>query len=434
MSTTLALRRLAATGALLMLVPLVAACGSSASSTASPAASSGPQTLVVYSAEPDSVAGYQAALAPFEKQNNVTVKFNSYPSADFLTQFPNAVRSNQQIDVLLANGQDVRTLAAKDLLAPLENAIDPATMIPPAIDPFKIKDQQFAVGVNSMYTTALAFNQDLMTKYALAAPKTFDDLKANVAKLQGSGVSLIAVPGGNKYLWPIWYMQTLQQASGGKPSELTDKTLRGDVPFTDPQYVNAMTALQELGKMGAFQPGFAAATQDSAIANVVQQKSVMYYGGTWDISPISQKAKFPLGVTFFPSNVPGVEQAPAGGAAIAAAVYSKVAPERKDLATKLVQYLASSEGETATIVATKTGFPLPTAVGVTVPSSPTAKEVATTIAPKTFTFLDWYWPKQVTAAFQEQILAVVGGKTDPAAAMQAVQAAFDQAKADGWTY
>ncbi|MCY7417360.1 MAG: ABC transporter substrate-binding protein, partial [Chloroflexi bacterium] len=165
------------------------------------------QKLVVYSAEPGSVAGYEAAIVPFETANDVDVEFISYESADFLTQFPNAVRSNSQIDVILANGQDVRTLVSKDLLAPLGDAIDPTAMIPPALEPFNIGGEQYAVGVNTMYTTGVAVNQALMEQYDLAAPTTFADLEANVAKLEGTGVSLFSVPGSNIYLWPIWYMQ-----------------------------------------------------------------------------------------------------------------------------------------------------------------------------------------------------------------------------------
>lgn len=429
------LRPLAFTAALCLLIaPLAAACGSS--SDAGGKASSGKddaKTLVVYSAEPASVAGYEQALTSFEKANSVTVKFVSYESADFLTQFPNAVRAGTQIDVILANGQDVRTLVSKKLLSPL-TGLDTASLIPPALEPFNIDGSQYAVGVNTMYTTGVALNTELMDELGLAKPATFDDLKANVAKLKGTGVSLFSVPGGNIYLWPIWYMQTLQQASGGTPSELTTQTLKGEVPFTDSRYVDAMAAMKQLGEMGIFQPGYAGVDQDGANATMVQGKAVMFYGGTWDISAIAEKAQFPLDVTFFPSNGAGVESKAAGGTAIAAAVYAKVDAGRKGLAQELVQFLASKEGSQATLTATEAGFPLPTVTGVQVESSDVAKQVATTLAPATFTFLDWSWPKQVTAAFQQAIPAVVAGRKDPTKAMDEVQAAFEAAKAEGWTY
>lgn len=412
----------------------VAACGSNSDSASSDPAQGSPQELVIYSAEPATADGYQAALSAFEKDKDVTVKIISYESADFLTQFPNAVRAKKQIDVLLANGQDVRTLVSKKLLSPLGDSIDPASVIPPALEPFNIDGAQYAVGVNTMYTTGVAVNTDLMEKHGLVPPATFEDLEANVAKLKGTGVSLFSVPGGNIYLWPIWYMQMLQQSSGGDASGLTEKTLTGEGSFTDQPYVEAMDALRRIGDMGVFQPGYAGVDQDGANATMVQEKAVMFYGGTWDISAIAEKAQFPLDVTFFPTYVDGVESAPAGGTAIAAAVYADVEDSRKKLATDLVTYLASPEGSAATLAATKAGFPLPTAVGVDVEASDVAQQVSSTLAPKTFTFLDWFWPKQVTAAFQQALPAVVAGKQDSAAALASIQKAFEEAKAEGWSY
>lgn len=431
MRTAGPLRTLALAAATVGLIAPLAACGSSDSGGSG---GDDPTKLVVYSAEPASVDGYKEALEPFEEANDVTVEIVSYPSDQFLTQFPNAVRAKSQIDALLVNGQDVRTLVAKDLLAPLGDAVDPSSMIDPAITPFTLDGEQYAVGVNTMYTTGVAVNTDLMTKYGLVEPKTFADLEANVAKLQGTDVSLFSVPGSNIYLWPIWFMQTLEQSSGADPLALTQQTVEGSTSFTAPEYVEAMAALQRLGTMNLFQPGYAGVDQDGANATMVQGKAVMFYGGTWDISAISDQATFPLEVTTFPTYVDGVVSKPAGGAAIAAALYADVDESRKDLATKLVQYLTSVDGQEATLVATKAGFPLPTAKGVEVESSPTAKEVAATLAPETFTFLDWYWPKEVTAAFQQAIPATVAGKQQPADAMADVQKAFEAAQASGWTY
>lgn len=411
--------------------------GSSAATPSSGGGGGGGQTLVVYSADPANTATYQSLVNTFGAKNGVSVKIISYPSADFLKNFSSAVTGRSQVDVLLANGQDVRYLKSKNLLADITGVADTADLVGQATQPFTIDGKLYAVGTGTLSTTALVYNPAVFKKYGLTIPKTFADLQTDADKLKGTGVSLISVPGGNIYLWPIWLMQMLQQTSGNDPVTLTQNTLKAGSPdFTAKPYVDALTAMQKLGSMGVFGNGFNGVTQDAAVAQFVQQKAAMFYGGTWDLATIAKQGSAldatPLA---FPTFVDGAKQGSSGGVGIAAAVYAHADPARAELDRKLAAYLASADADNTIVTAAGSGLSLPAVKSVKSALNSTLQtQIVSTFVPSTFTFLDWYWPKEVTAVFQNGVQAVVAGQQSPEDVAKAAQAAFTAAKAAGWTY
>jgi len=275
-------------------------------------------------------------------------------------------------------------------------------------------------------TSMMAYNPDIMEKYDLVVPKIFEDIKANVAKLDGTGVSLIGFGGATVFQWPMWYMQMLQQTSADEPTDLTKATLAGKAPdFTGQPYVEAMRLLQQLGASGAFAPGMIGTANTAAQADFLAGKSAMYWYGSWVISSFIQQAKFEVQITPFPSFVSGVTPRPVGGVTGATALYNKVSSDNAELAKKFVQFLTSPEGDEKMMKVAPQGFQLPANKNVQMPSqTPVEKRVTTEFIPKTFGFLDWLWPAAVTTAFQQNIQAVVGQQKSPEDAMRDIQAAY----------
>lgn len=386
-----------------------------------------PGKFVVYAASGG--GDLQSALQKgFGDANNVTIQVVAYPTADFLAQFQNAVRSNAEVDGLLVNGQNVGFLQANGLLAPMDDLVDKSAFQPAATDPFLIEDKLWAVGSGTLNTSMMAYNNDLFNKYGLSVPTTFDEIKAGAATLKSKakGVSLLGFGGATVFQWPMWYMEMLQQTSGDKPTDLTKQTLSGQGPdFTAKPYVEAMGHLQKLGASGAFAPGLMGTANTAAQADFLAGKSAMYWYGSWVISQFVDQAKFDIKITSFPQFVDGVTPRPVGGVTGAVALYSKVSKDKQELAKKFVQWVASDAGDEAMIKVAAQGFTFPTNKGVTTGSqSEIEKQVSKDFIPQTFGFLDWLWPSAVTTAFQQNIQAVVGQQKSPGDAMKAIQQAF----------
>jgi ABC-type glycerol-3-phosphate transport system substrate-binding protein len=411
------------------LVLSMAACSSGSSSGA-------PKSLVVYSADPANAKTYQKIMNKFGDENNVKIQIISYPSANFIQQFSSAVNGKSQIDVLLANGQDVRYLQSKELLGDLGSSVSTKDLIPAGYEPFTINNKLYAVGIGGVNVTAFIYNQAIFDKYGLTVPKTTDDLIADAKKLDGTGIAPVSVPGGNVYLWPIWMMQMLQQTTKNTPTQTTFDTLqKGSPTFDSAKYVQALDEMQKLGAGNIFANGWQGLQEDAAVSLFSQSKAAMFFGGSWDISTIAGQApNMNIKAFDFPNFVPGVTSTGFGGAGVAAGVYGKINSNDKTLATKLVSYMSSAAVNKQLITGTA-AISLPVNKSVKPPtSSPLQDQLVNDFLPKESTFLDWYWPKQVTAAYQQGMVSVVNGSKSAADVSKDVQSAFETAKSGGWKF
>lgn len=417
------------------MVALVASVAALIGVTACSSSDGDAKHLVVYSTDPGN-PNYQKVLDEFGKENGVSISVVSYPSSSFIQQFTPAVNSKSQIDVLLANGQDIRYLQSRGLVGSLGGDVDTSDLIPAAYAPFTINENLYAVGVGGVNVTAFVYNQAIFDKYGLTVPKTIDDLIADAKKLQGTGVAPVSVPGGQTYLWPMWMMQMLQQTTKNTSTETTFNTLQtGSPAFDSTEYTQALAQMARLGAGDVFANGWQGLQEPAAVSLFTQGKAAMFFGGSWDISTIVQQAPSMDVKAFpFPNFVPGVTSTGFGGAGVAAARYGKINPIRKTLADKLVTYMASAAVDRQ-LLSGGEAICLPTVKSVKPPASTTLQtQLMNDVVPTASTYLDWYWPKQVTAAYQNNMVGVVSGSRTPQQASQDVQNAFTQAKSGGWKF
>jgi ABC-type glycerol-3-phosphate transport system substrate-binding protein len=65
---------------------------------------------------------------------------------------------------------------------------------------------------------------------------------------------------------------------------------------------------------------------------------------------------------------------------------------------------------------------------------PLAVKYAAECADLQFTYLDWYWPPEITRAFQENQQAIVAGTKKPDEAAASIQKVFDDLVKDGYKF
>ena len=78
--------------------------------------------------------------------------------------------------------------------------------------------------------------------------------------------------------------------------------------------------------------------------------------------------------------------------------------------------------------------PVSTNANVQASDDPLAVKYATECADNQFTYLDWYWPPEITRAFQENQQAIVAGTKTPDQAAEAIQGVLDGLIADGYKF
>jgi ABC-type glycerol-3-phosphate transport system substrate-binding protein len=78
--------------------------------------------------------------------------------------------------------------------------------------------------------------------------------------------------------------------------------------------------------------------------------------------------------------------------------------------------------------------PVSTNANVQASDDPLSLKYAEECAPYQFTYLDWYWPPEITRSFQENQQAVVADSKTPDQAAESIQAVLDELIADGYVF
>ena len=373
----------------------------------------------------------------FEAQNNVTVQKIVQPSDKFDQSFMVAINGGQQVDFGMLNGQSVRSYITKGLIADLTKDVNYADRFyKSSADMFVINGKRYALPAITIWNMGLFYNKDIFAKYNLKAPKTYADVLNINTVLNKNGIAGISVGAANGYDLTNWYFVNFFQASGNKGLERTIDTLKGKAKFTDADYVEAMGYVQKYAKDNIFQKGFLGADGAARLATFASGKAGMLFTGNWDIAAMNTAGlkSSQIGVVNWPIMKNGAKAQVSGTAAGAAAViYTKSASKNKALDLKALDYLTSDannikyNGISKTFLSTNKNVKIP---GI----DPLNQQIQNDLVPNIVTFLDWYWPADVTKVFAEELQSVMALQDSPKVAMDKIQKAFDAAVAKGYNY
>ena len=394
-------------------------------------------SLVIYSCDPQGSATIQKVMDKFAAANDCEVKLQTYPSDSYMQILTAAVNAGSQIDVIYANGQDLRFMAQKGIIMDLTGKVKYLDrFFPNMLVPFTFSSKVYGVPWPSANTSGVYYSKQLFAKAGITKiPSTYEEFVQAASLTRKAGASPIAMGGGDIYMWPMWFFQTFAQTSKNRSFERTVDTLLGKAKFTDPDYVAAMAALARIGKDNLFMPGVNGTSMDSARAAFVSGKAAMFYGGTWEVSGWykSGMTADDVGVFPFPLLKQDVVAQSTGGPGNAYVVYSKIDPSRMDLALKLLDFATSDGINEFSVVDLGNANSVNKNVKLSKLDS-LQSSLAIELLPRTTTFLDWIWPPEVTKAFQQQIQSVIGGQTTAEKAMTTIQGVFDDLVKKGYKF
>ena len=355
------------------------------------------------------------------------------PQGDAIQRLMTARLAEQEMDLIACpafytNGAYVRrklVMPITDQIKPFQSNIDAA-----ALGAFTVNGDVYGVPISTLSTSTIFYNVDLFKKLGIPVPPSYDDLKAAVPKFKEAGIIPLLHQGSNTVMWPMWYFETLSQATGNAVDK-TQKNLEGTAKFSDPADVEAFALIKQWVDDGILSKDSLAVDMDGMRAAFASGKSAMYYGGTWEIPSLQSSVKdFRWGVFAFPQ-MDGVSGKPGhgGGADNGICVSSSIKPEKLDAAIRFVGYLTKPEVATLYLAPEQ---PIAASIkGVPQVEDAYAVELRKEAFPATIKFLDWIWPSEVSTATASAIAGVVGGTMTPEAAAQSVQAVFDDLKAQG---
>lgn len=131
------------------------------------------------------------------------------------------------------------------------------------------------------------YNTRLFAENNVQVPASYDELIKACQTFIAKGIAPISVPVKDAWI-AGQFLQQLANGVGGM--NLFNGTVDGSKAWNDPDYVRAGTLLLELANMKAFPDGFLGMTNDEGRELFAQEKTAMYYMGSWDIGMFADPA------------------------------------------------------------------------------------------------------------------------------------------------
>ena len=419
----------------------LAACAMPGAPAAEPAAgseSAGPyqgKFVVMSAGNPDQNEPLIKAIQ--EAHPGVEVEWRGLTSEKYTELFAASEVAGDQIDMMDLNGQDLRRYAVGNKLADLSEIGYKDRFREVGLKTYTIGGKLWALPRGGISGFPFLYNKKILDAIGVTEePATYADLQALAPEIVKAGYAPMVHAGKNIYLWPIWQFFAFAQTSGNDPVEKTFKTLTGDTKFSDPEHVAGLEILNQYARDNMFIVGVNSLDSDGAWIAFSQGKAAFWYEHSWRVGLYRDDSYPELDLNLMPPlrsvEDETVKRMLPGGTGSATGIYAKIAPERLDLAMEILDLMTSDQWVKWSNDTNKD--PVSTNKNVEASDDVLAVKYATECADNQFTYLDWYWPPEITRAYQENQQAVVAGTKNPQEAADAIQKVLDDLYKDGYTF
>lgn len=387
------------------------------------------------------IQGWEQMIKNFENKNEgVSVNLNLQGEWSEIPQYLAQARmAGQQVDFVRTSGGVIRsTLAPAGALMDLTDVIEPYKdrFVEGTLDNYTIGGHLWGIPYGETTTSCVFYNKTMFNELGLEEPKTLEDLvkAANVIKAEKGIKNPWIHQGAIVDYWQMWFAETYGQTSGHKSIVKIEDWLSGNKDFADDETIAAFGKIREMFDKGILTTD-SLDTDDTAMkALFAQQKSAMFYGGTWEYAPTLDivEGAFEIGVFLWPSLGEGMSAQACGAADDGVAIASNSNKENWDYVERFLEHMTNEESANLTITPIKPIIPVLKSVKPT--DLPAASKLAGFV-PETVMFLDWMWPYEINNVLGNQIAGVASGHITPEKAANAMQEVYERlVKEEGYQY
>ncbi|MBS4206665.1 extracellular solute-binding protein [Bacillus sp. FJAT-50079] len=288
---------------------------------------------------------YKEVIAKFnEEHEDIQVKVEAIPHDQYETKLRTQAAGNQLPDMMRVwPGARTAPLAEGGAILPLNPIIENWDgVIPDSIlQDYAVDGNYYAIPANVSITGVIYYHKDMLQAVGYDEfPKTYAELIELVKALNENGTTPISL--GNKSIWPLQsvYISTIADRFTG--SDFLKNTLNGDGTFEDPQFIGALSVIDELTKLEAFNEDLNTLDEAQSRNEFIKGNSAIHFAGSWAIGPILDSVEDieNIGVAPFPA-FEGGNGDPARIAGVAGggiAVSSKLSEEKQEAAFTFLKY------------------------------------------------------------------------------------------------
>ena len=430
------------------MAPLAAACGAAVGSAKPTQLASqvlsGPITVLVSEGDPTAEPALKKVYDDFKAQNpgiewDLRALPGGGPEWDRLARA--ALAAGEPIDLVVINGQQVRGWVRDGLLADLDADPKMAAVLARVPAQFHLAGsgetttRAFPLALTrGIDTTGMYYNKALLDRASLAPPRSIADLKAMVEPLSALGVAPLVHCSGDVFFNEIlvtWLLPMIAERKGD-PVAFVEKTIRGEVGYDSPEWLETFQTIADLRTSGVLLAGSGATDYATMQQLLLQGKAAMTFNGTWLLPALlrgTPSVDFDLHVVPPPLVDGATKSHPIlawAGIAIPAG-----STATRDIVYSFLEYASRPDVDRAVVAGLQVYSPI--AESNVAIENEIAREFLPMFA-NAITSLDWLWEPEITAEIDNQVQALVKGTTNPQSAATAVERAAKDLRAAGRSY
>jgi len=126
-------------------------------------------------------------------------------------------------------------------------------------------------------------NKELFQRAGVPIPTTWEDIIASVPRFRAQGITPLVTNGLEGWPLSIFFDAITQRINGDFNRNYSAITQQGGVRFTDPDFVQAATFIQDLIRAQVFNTNLTTSDYGDAQNQFVQERAAMYMMGSWEM-------------------------------------------------------------------------------------------------------------------------------------------------------
>jgi raffinose/stachyose/melibiose transport system substrate-binding protein len=295
---------------------------------------------------------FRNTLDEYRKENpNVNLVEEAIPHDPYRIKMTTLGASGDFPDLFVANGSMLIDYIPKGYAGSFNEELDKDPQwkegfLPNSFDEFTTGGKIYGIPTALFSAHLIYYNKDIFNKVGITSfPQTWDEFTAAIKKLKDNNYTPIAM--GNKSNVPVGSVIFGTLADRFTGTDWFKAMKEHKAKFTDPDFVKALTTLQDLAKMGAFNPDINSIDNTQAHSLYFNKQAAMTIDGAWELNDVVKTApddvRNATALAVLPA-VPGGKGdalTVAGGSGWAFSYNAKLTGAKKDAAMKLIKKLSS---------------------------------------------------------------------------------------------
>lgn len=284
-----------------------------------------------------------------ENQDDIKIDLETTAHDQYKTKLKTQAAGNQLPELFQVwPGAELAPIAEGGLLEPIDSIKDNWDgMIPDNVmEDYAFEGEQYAIPATMSYTSIIYYDPDMLDEVGYSSfPESYDEFIALINDLNDNDITPIELGNNEQWILQSVYISTIADRLTG--SDFLEEVTDGKAKFTDDEFVDALSIIEELTDEDAFNEDMNTLDEVESRDAFANDEAAMLFSGAWGtgliLDAISEDKN--VSAAIFP-DIPEGDGNPdyvSGVSSGGIGVNSDLSDEEKEAAFEFLEFLYSDE-------------------------------------------------------------------------------------------